>query len=69
MGVGPGGRQQDGVGLCRPGEWAGAAGGGGGVDTKGGFLLYPDISIEQKIFKDIYVAINKGYIFTVVGIH
>ena len=40
------------------------AGGGGGVDTKGGFLLYPDISIEQKIFKDIYIAINKGYVLS-----
>jgi len=40
------------------------AGGGGGVDTKGGFLLYPDISIEQQIFKDIYVSINKGYLLT-----
>jgi hypothetical protein len=40
------------------------AGGGGGVDTKGGFLLYPDISIEQKIFNDIYLSINKGYLLT-----
>jgi hypothetical protein len=40
------------------------AGGGGGVDTKGGFLLYPDISIEQQIFKDIYVSVNKGFLLT-----
>ncbi len=40
------------------------AGGGGGVDTKGGFLIYPDISIEQKLFDNIYVSINKGYLMT-----
>lgn len=40
------------------------AGGGGGVDTKGGFLIYPDISIEQKLFDNIYVSINKGYLLT-----
>ena len=38
------------------------AGGGGGVDTKGGFLLYPDISIEQQLFKDLYISLNKGYL-------
>ncbi|TXD52940.1 MULTISPECIES: hypothetical protein [unclassified Polaribacter] len=42
---------------------AGAAG-GGGIDTQGGFLIYPDISIEQKIFGDVYIAINKGYIMS-----
>ncbi|MDX6746962.1 hypothetical protein SHK09_09175 [Polaribacter sp. PL03] len=40
------------------------AGGGGGVDSKGGFLLYPDISIEQQIFDDIYISLNKGYLLT-----
>lgn len=40
------------------------AGGGGGVDSKGGFLLYPDISIEQQIFEDIFIAINKGYVLS-----
>ncbi|MEE9407597.1 MAG: hypothetical protein V3V28_05930 [Polaribacter sp.] len=40
------------------------AGGGGGVDTKGGFLIYPDISIEQQIFKDIYLSINKGLVMS-----
>jgi len=40
------------------------AGGGGGVDTKGGFLLYPDISLEQRLFNDIYVSLNKGYLLT-----
>ena len=40
------------------------AGGGGGVDTKGGVLIYPDISLEQKIFNDIYISINKGYVMS-----
>ncbi|MDD7913165.1 hypothetical protein [Polaribacter ponticola] len=40
------------------------AGGGGGVDTKGGFLIYPDISIEQQIFKDIYLSVNKGFVMS-----
>lgn len=40
------------------------AGGGGGVDTKGGFLIYPDISIEQKLFDNLYASINKGYLMT-----
>ncbi|WP_246143038.1 hypothetical protein [Tenacibaculum adriaticum] len=40
------------------------AGGGGGVDTKGGFLIYPDISIEQKLFDNVYASINKGYLMT-----
>ncbi|WP_408024043.1 hypothetical protein [Tenacibaculum sediminilitoris] len=38
------------------------AGGGGGVDTKGGFLIYPDISLEQKLFNNVYASINKGYL-------
>jgi hypothetical protein len=40
------------------------AGGGGGVDTKGGFLIYPDVSIEQQIFKDVYLSINKGFVMS-----
>ena len=40
------------------------AGGGGGVDTKGGFLIYPDLSIEQKVFDNMYVSINKGYLMS-----
>ena len=40
------------------------AGGGGGVDSDGGFMVSPDISIEQQIFKDIYLSINKGYLLT-----
>lgn len=37
------------------------AGGGGGVDTNGGFLMNPDISLEQKITKNIYISVNKGF--------
>ncbi|WP_440880886.1 hypothetical protein [Tenacibaculum sp. C7A-26P2] len=40
------------------------AGGGGGVDTQGGFLLYPDISLEQKLFDNIYFSLNKGYVLS-----
>ncbi len=40
------------------------AGGGGGVDTKGGFLIYPDISLEQKLFSNIYASINKGFMMS-----
>lgn len=40
------------------------AGGGGGVASKGGFLIYPDISIEQHIYNDIFLAINKGYVMS-----
>lgn len=40
------------------------AGGGGGIDTKGGFLIYPDISIEQKLFDDIFLALNTGFVMS-----
>lgn len=40
------------------------AGGGGGVDTKGGFLIYPDISLEQKIVNDFYISVNKGFVMS-----
>jgi len=40
------------------------AGGGGGVDTKGGFLIYPDISLEQKLFDNFYASINKGFLMS-----
>ncbi|MDG2194036.1 MAG: hypothetical protein P8K77_04125 [Polaribacter sp.] len=40
------------------------AGGGGGVDTQGGFLISPDISLEQKIHKGLHISINKGYLLT-----
>lgn len=40
------------------------ASGGGGVDSDGGFMISPDISIEQKIFKNTFIALNKGYLLT-----
>ncbi len=46
------------------GKFGIGAGGGGGVDTQGGFLIYPDISIEQKVFNDFYFSINKGYVMS-----
>lgn len=37
------------------------ASGGGGVDTKGGFLISPDISLEQQLFDNVFIAANIGY--------
>lgn len=45
-------------------KFGAGAGGGGGVDTKGGFLIYPDISLEQKLFNNVYATINKGYMMS-----
>ena len=43
-------------------KFAIGAGGGGGADTGGGVLIYPDISLEQQLLKDIFITINKGYL-------
>lgn len=40
------------------------AGGGGGVATEGGLMIYPDISLEQYLFDNIYLAANTGYVLT-----
>lgn len=40
------------------------AGGGGGVDSQGGALIYSDISIEQHIADNIYLAISKGLLMS-----
>lgn len=40
------------------------AGGGGGVDSQGGFLLYPDLSLEQHLTNNTYLTINKGFLMT-----
>jgi hypothetical protein len=40
------------------------AGGGGSVETKGGMLMYPDISIEQHISNNIYLSVNKGFLMS-----
>ena len=43
---------------------AGGAGGGGGVETSGGFLIQPDITIEQRLYNDIFIALNAGLVKT-----
>lgn len=40
------------------------AGGGGGVDTQGGFLIYPALSLTQQIYKNFNIQINKGLLMT-----
>ncbi|MEQ6123253.1 hypothetical protein AAON49_03500 [Pseudotenacibaculum sp. MALMAid0570] len=40
------------------------AGGGGGVDSQGGVLIYPDISLEQHITNNVYLSINKGFLMS-----
>lgn len=40
------------------------AGGGGGVDSRGGALIYSDISIEQHIGSNIYIALNNGLLMS-----
>lgn len=40
------------------------AGGGGGVDSQGGFMIYPDLSLEQRLFDDMYISINTGFMLT-----
>jgi hypothetical protein len=45
-------------------KFATGAGGGGGVETSGGLLIQPDISIEQRLFDDVFIAINTGLVMT-----
>ena len=40
------------------------AGGGGGMETKGGILMYPYISIEQYLLSNVYLSINKGFLIS-----
>jgi len=40
------------------------AGGGGSIETKGGLLMYPDISIEQHISNNVYVSVNRGFLMS-----
>ena len=40
------------------------AGGGGSVDSQGGILIYPDISIEQHITNNVYLSVNKGLLMS-----
>ncbi|MEN8125737.1 MAG: hypothetical protein ABFR32_11480 [Bacteroidota bacterium] len=36
--------------------------GGGGVYAQGGFIIYPDISFEQKIYKNTFLSVNAGFL-------
>ena len=45
-------------------KFGAGAGGGGGVDSEGGFLIYPDLSIEQRLFEDTFIGINKGFVMS-----
>lgn len=45
-------------------KFAVGAGGGGGVDTQGGILIYPDISLEQHISNNVYMSVNKGLLMS-----
>lgn len=45
-------------------KFAVGAGGGGGVETQGGFLIHPDLALEQKLFNSTYLSLNTGYIMT-----
>jgi hypothetical protein len=40
------------------------AGGGGSVETQGGILMYPDISIEQHITNNVYLSLNTGFLMS-----
>ena len=46
------------------GKFGIGAGGGGGVDSKGGFLIYPDVSIEQHLANNIYASVNTGLLMS-----
>lgn len=46
------------------GKFGIGAAGGGGVNTQGGFIIYPDISLEQKIYNNVFLSINKGYLMS-----
>ena len=43
------------------------AAGGGSVDTKGGVIVYPNLSLEQRLFKNTFVSIHKGFLFSPSG--
>lgn len=46
------------------GKFGIGAAGGGGVDTQGGFVIYPNISLEQKIFGNTFLSIDAGFLMT-----
>lgn len=45
-------------------KFGAGGGGGGGIDSQGGFLLYPDFSIEQKISNNYFLALNTGFVLS-----
>jgi len=46
------------------GKFGIGAAGGGGVDTQGGFVIYPDISLEQKLFGTYFLSFNTGLLMS-----
>jgi hypothetical protein len=44
------------------GKFGIGAAGGGGVDIQGGFIISPDISLEQKVYKNLSVFVNTGFL-------
>jgi hypothetical protein len=40
------------------------AGGGGGVDTQGGFLVAPTVGLEKRIGHSTYLGVDVGYLLT-----
>lgn len=42
------------------GKFGIGAAGGGNVDIEGGFIIYPDLSLEHKLFNNTAITINKG---------
>lgn len=42
------------------GKFGIGAAGGGGVDIQGGFIINPDISLEQRLYKNLSLFINGG---------
>ncbi len=45
-------------------KFALGAAGGGGVESSGGFLVYPELSLEQRIFEDFFLTLNGGLVFS-----
>jgi len=46
------------------GKFGIGAAGGGGVDTQGGFVIYPNISLEQKIFRSYFLSFDTGLLMS-----
>jgi hypothetical protein len=46
------------------GKFGIGAAGGGGVDTQGGFVFYPDISLEQKLWKNTFLSLDASLLMS-----